>query len=315
MKANKKLLSIIIPIFNEEDTLSETFSRLLDLYSNNSDLFDFEYIFVDDGSYDSSYSKLINFSIENNFVKIVKFTRNFGHQIAITAGLDFSSGDYVAIIDGDLQDPPELIIDMIEKIEDGYEIVYGKRIAREGETTSKKLSAYFFYRVLNYLCSINIPTDAGDFRVMTRRCVDQLLKMPERHKFIRGMVPWLGFSSFPFEYRRSARFAGETKFPIGKMINFAVNAIFSFSIKPLTLAIKIGISFLILSLIWSVYTLYDRFVLNSVIPGYTAILLAILIIGGIQIIILGILGQYIGKIFEEIKNRPLYVVDRKINLN
>jgi dolichol-phosphate mannosyltransferase len=309
MQINKKLLSIVIPIFNEQDTLSETFSRLLDLYRINSSLIDFEFIFVDDGSTDYSYTKLKQFSSEKNFVKVIKLTRNFGHQIAITAGLDYSTGDYVAIIDGDLQDPPELIIDMIVKIEEGYEIVYGKRISRQGETVSKKLAAYFFYRILNYLCSINIPTDTGDFRVMTRRCVDQLLKMPERHRFIRGMIPWLGFRSYAFEYKRAQRFAGNTKFPASKMINFALNAIFSFSIKPLTIAIKIGLSFLLLSILWGCFTLYNRLVLGSAIPGYTAILLAILMVGGIQIIILGILGQYIGKIYEESKNRPLYIVD------
>lgn len=308
------MLSVVIPIFNEQDTIPELFRRLEGLRQKIHEKENVEFIFVNDGSGDHSYEMLVRLAEQNKHVKIISFSRNFGHQIAITAGIDYASGKYVAIIDGDLQDPPELIDDMCVMAKQGYDVVYGKRRRREGETWSKKVSAALFYRTLSYLCDIEIPVDTGDFRVMSRRAVNAFKSLRERHRFVRGMVPWVGFRSAALEYDRGARYAGETKYPLRKMLSFAANAVLSFSRKPLTLATRLGAVTVLVGVAIGVYMLYLKLFTSIPVPGMTAIIVTIVVFGGIQILLIGIAGEYIARIFEEVKGRPLYIVEETRNL-
>lgn len=309
----KKLLSIVVPVFNEEESINETVSRLLALRDFLSSEVDMELLLINDGSKDLTLDILKKIAIKDPGVKVLSFSRNFGHQIAITAGIDFALGDYVAVIDADLQDPPELIGDMYRLALTGFDVVYGKRRSRTGESIFKKFSAAAFYRILNYMCEIDIPTDTGDFRLMSRKVVDAFNQLRERHRFVRGMVPWLGFRTIQLEYDRSERFAGETKYPLGKMIGFAVNAILSFSKKPLTMAIRLGFFTIIIGVLLGSYMLYSKLFTNIPIPGFTALICAIIFFSGIQILLIGVVGEYIARIFEEVKGRPLYFVDEVIN--
>ena len=227
MLREKHLISIVVPVFNEEDSITETVKRFQQLRTDLAQEINVEIIFVDDGCKDSTLLRLRTFAEKSSDIKVISLSRNFGHQIAITAGIDLAFGDYVAVIDGDLQDPPELIADMYRKALTGFDVIYGKRRTRAGETLFKKATAAGFYRLLNYMCEIDIPTDTGDFRLMSRNVVDAFKQMRERHRFVRGMVPWLGFKSSYIEYDRAERFAGETKYPIKKMLIFATNAILS----------------------------------------------------------------------------------------
>jgi glycosyltransferase involved in cell wall biosynthesis len=312
----KKLptLSIVIPVYNEMESIAETVRRVQILRNNLAKEVDVELIFVNDGSKDSSLEILRNLSEYNNYIKIISLSRNFGHQIAVTAGIDYSIGDYVAVIDADLQDPPELIIDMYRLALTGFEVVYGKRRARAGESVFKKVTAAAFYRLLNYLCETDIPPDTGDFRLMSRRVVNALKRCREQHRFIRGLVPWIGYRSASLEYDRSERFAGKTKYPFKKMLEFAATAILSFSTKPLTIAIRIGLTTILLGILGAVYMLYLKLFTNIPVPGLTAILLSIVFFSGVQILLIGIVGEYIGRIFEQVKGRPLYLVDETVNL-
>jgi glycosyltransferase involved in cell wall biosynthesis len=314
MSREKSLLSIVIPVFNEEESITETVNRLQQLRADLAQEINVELIFVDDGCMDRTLAHLRSFAEHNSNVKVISLSRNFGHQIAITAGIDLALGDYVAVIDGDLQDPPELIAEMYRKALTGFDVVYGKRRTRAGETIFKKVTAAVFYRLLNYMCEINIPTDAGDFRLMSRKVVDALKQMRERHRFVRGMVPWLGYKSVPLEYDRAERFAGETKYPLSKMLSFATNAILSFSSKPLTLAIRLGFVTICFGIFGGIYMLYLKLFTNTPIPGLTAILLSIVVFSGVQILLVGLVGEYIARIFEEIKGRPLYLVSETINI-
>jgi len=314
MPNEKKLLSIVVPVFNEEESIAETVKRLQKLRDYLAQEINVELIFVDDGCKDKTLVYLRNFTEHNPNVKVISLSRNFGHQIAITAGIDMASGDFVAVIDGDLQDPPELIADMYRKALTGFDVVYGKRRTRAGETIFKKATAAGFYRLLNYMCEIEIPTDTGDFRLMSRKVVDAFKQMRERHRFVRGMVPWLGFKSVPLEYDRAERFAGETKYPLKKMLAFATNAILSFSSKPLTMAIRLGFLTILAGLVGAAYMLYLKLFTSIPVPGLTAILLSIVLFSGVQILLIGVVGEYIALIFEEIKGRPLYLVAETINI-
>ncbi|MBF0232140.1 MAG: glycosyltransferase family 2 protein [Desulfamplus sp.] len=314
MISEKKLLSIVIPVFNEEESIIETVKRLQKLQDNLEHEVDVELVFVDDGSKDKTLAHLRGISELNPRVRVISFSRNFGHQIAITAGIDIARGNYVAVIDADLQDPPELIADMYRIALTGYDVVYGKRRSRAGESVFKKVTAAGFYRLLNYMCEIDIPTDTGDFRLMSRKVVEVFKQMRERHRFVRGMVPWLGFRAIPFEYDRSERFAGQTKYPLNKMIAFATNAILSFSTKPLTMAIRLGSLTIFLGCVGGGYMLYLKLFTNTLVPGLTAILLSIVLFSGVQILLIGVIGEYIARIFQEVKGRPLYIVAETINL-
>lgn len=293
-----KILDIIVPVFNEESCINETIKRLENVRENLNSELDVNFVFVNDGSKDETANIIATYGQNNKYVKLINFSRNFGHQIAVTAGLDNTNADYVAIIDADLQDPPELIIDMYNKTKDGYDIVYGKRLKRENETAFKKFTAFAFYRVLNYMCDIDIPKDTGDFRLMTKPVVDTLKNMSEHHRFIRGMVPWTGFKSTPIMFNRDERFAGETKYPLSKMLKLASNAIFSFSTKPLKVFYVIGILLLFLAIL-NISNVY---------------LTSLFLVGALQLFGMGLLGEYLGRIFDDVKDRPLYVVKNKINL-
>jgi polyisoprenyl-phosphate glycosyltransferase len=310
----RDLLSIVVPVYNEEESIAETVSRLEDLRASNVQEVDIELIFVNDGSRDNSLRLLKQMAGSNPAIKVISFSRNFGHQIAITAGMDMATGGYVAVIDADLQDPPELITDMYRLALSGYDVVYGKRRSRAGETVFKKVTAAGFYRVLNYMCDIDIPADTGDFRLMSRKAVDSFKQLREKHRFVRGMVPWLGYKAAPLEYDRAERFAGVTKYPLRKMVAFATNAILSFSIKPLAMAVRLGLLTILAGLLGGVYLLYLKLFTDFPVLGLTAILITIVIFGGVQILLIGVVGEYIARIFEEVKNRPLYLVEETVNL-
>ncbi len=314
MLHNRHLLSIVVPVFNEEESITETVRRLIDLRAELAHEVEVELLFVDDGSKDRTLLLLRQMAEGNGFIKTISFSRNFGHQIAITAGIDMAQGNFVAVIDADLQDPPELIADMYRIALTGVDVVYGKRRSRAGETIFKKVTAAAFYRLLNYMCEMDIPTDTGDFRLMSRKVVDAFKQMRERHRFVRGMVPWLGFKSASLEYDRAERFAGETKYPLKKMLAFATNAILSFSSKPLTLAIRLGVFTICIGLMGGLYMLYLKLFTIVPVPGLTAILLSIVVFSGVQILLIGVMGEYIARIFEEIKGRPLYLVAESINI-
>lgn len=268
----------------------------------------YELIFVDDGSTDGSYEKLIALANANADTKIIKFSRNFGHQIAITAGIDLAKGDAVVVIDADLQDPPEVIKAFVDKWQEGYDVVYGVRAKRDGESKLKLLTAATFYRLLHRIIKLDIPVDVGDFRLMSRRVVNQFMKLREKDRFVRGLVSWVGFKQIGVQYLRDKRFAGETKFPYRKMIKFALDGITSFSDLPLKLATWLGYftSFLALLYLCSVFV---QKALGYTVQGWATIMVAVLFIGGVQLISIGIIGEYVGRIFNETKQRPLYVID------
>jgi dolichol-phosphate mannosyltransferase len=304
--------SIIIPIYNEEGNINKLYERLKSLIKNiNSE---FEFIFINDGSKDQSIQLIKLIASKDSDVKFINFSRNFGHQIAVTAGLDKSTGDRIVIIDADLQDPPELIIDMFNKMDDGYEVVYAKRKARKGESWLKKFTAKMFYRILKSITSVNIPVDTGDFRIMDRKIVDALKEMPEQQKFLRGQISWIGFNQTYIEYERNERFAGETGYTYKKMIRFALDGITSFSNFPLKFASICGFVVSGIAFIVMLYALYSRFISKDYIEGWTSIIISVLFLGGIQLISIGIIGEYISRLSSNVRNRPLYII-RESNIN
>lgn len=305
----RKSLDIIVPVYNEEECLSETIKRLMAVRETLYTELDVNFIFVNDGSKDKSLEILREYANKYPFVKALGFSRNFGHQFAVSAGLDYSTGDYVAIIDADLQDPPELIKDMYEKTKEGYQVVYGKRLKRKKETAFKKFTAFAFYRVFDLLCQIKVPTDTGDFRLITREVVEAIKKMPEKHRFLRAMVPWVGFNSTPLYYNRDERFAGTTHYPLSKMLKLAADGILSFSTKPLKF-IHLLAGLLTILAVASAVTGF--FWANGLLLCLITAL--ILFVGALQLLALGIIGEYVGRIYEEVKDRPIYIVKDKFNI-
>ena len=301
--------SIILPVFNEQDNLLKLHQRLTGTIDSITT--DYEMIFIDDCSNDNSYEILKALNEQDLRVKIIKFTKNCGHQIAITCGLDFAEGDAAIIMDADLQDPPEAIPKFIEKHEQGYEIVYAIREKREGETFFKKVTAFFFYRVMKVFTNIEMPLDAGDFRLIDRKVIDSLKSMQERNKFLRGLIVWTGYSQIGIPFRRDARNAGTTKYTTLKMFKLAFDGIFSFSNIPLRFATIFGLLVSVLSFLLAIYALYLKFS-NIAVPGWTSLLLTILFIGGVQLMTIGIIGEYLGRIYDEVKMRPLYIIKKKI---
>ncbi len=269
-----------------------------------------ELICINDGSRDRSLALLLDLHQRDPRVKVLEFSRNFGHQIAITAGTDFAEGDAVIVMDADLQDPPEVILRMIEQWRAGYEVVYAVRTQRQGESWFKLVTASLFYRLLQRLSEVEIPLDAGDFRLMDRRVVLAMRQLREKHRFMRGLSSWVGFKQTPVEYERAERFAGETKYPIQKMVRLALVAVTSFSYLPLRLATYFGFSLAALSLVSIILTVILRLAGNSFFEGQATTLVSVLLLGGIQLIFLGIIGEYLGRIYDEVKNRPLYLVSR-----
>jgi len=302
-----QLLSVIIPCYNEEAVIDETTKRLMK-FCSDVDRMDVELIFIDDGSSDRTRDVLKRFAETDRRIKIVCFARNFGHQIAVTAGIDAACGDAVVVIDADLQDPPEVVHEMIDKWRNGYDVVYGTRIARDGESAFKLATARCFYRLINRLADIYIPVDTGDFRLMSRDVVETLRSMPERDRFVRGMVSWVGFKQTIVPYERARRYAGYSKYPLRKMMRFAIDGILSFSTKPLQISVAAGMICASLALAGICYALFLRLFTNVWVEGWTALIITILFVGGVELVSLGILGEYVGRMYQEIKSRPLYVV-------
>jgi len=310
----KPLVSIVVPCMNEAEVIRETCCRLVRVLDKSS--FVFELVFVDDGSRDCTAEILRELQIADSRVRVVRLSRNFGHQIAITAGLEHAAGDAVAVIDADLQDPPELLVEFVTKWADGYDVVYGVRTEREGETAFKLWTAKCFYRVIGKLADTEIPLDTGDFRLMDRRVVDALLSMPERDRFVRGMVSWLGFSQVAVPYKRAARLAGKTKYPLFKMMKFATDGIVSFSIIPLRLATWMGFLASGISVLGIIVVLLERYLgVLGLVKGWSSTVIAVLFIGGVQLVCMGIIGEYVGRIYGETKRRPLYVVRERIGFD
>ncbi|KAA3633004.1 MAG: glycosyltransferase [Bacteroidetes bacterium] len=304
---DKPALSIIIPVYNEEATIPEMYRRLNLAVSTITE--DYEFVFVNDGSRDGSLVQLIRLTEMDKRVFYINFSRNFGHQIAVTAGLDACNGDAVVIIDGDLQDPPEVIPELYKKYKEGFEVVYGKRSDRAGESIFKKMTAKWFYRILKNLTSIDIPLDTGDFRLVDRKIVDYLKQMPEQNKFLRGQIAWLGFNQTDVMFSRDKRQHGETGYPFSKMLKFALDGITSFSDKPLSLVTKLGFTISLISFLIILYATYAHFVLDRTITGWTSLIISSMFIGGVQLISIGIIGEYISRMNKNTINRPLYIVE------
>lgn len=307
------LLSVVVPMYYEEAVAEECYKRLKKVMDDNN--FNYELIFVNDGSKDRTYEILKNIALSDKNAKIINFSRNFGHQIAVTAGVEAASGDALVIIDADLQDPPELITDMVKLWKEGYEVVYAKRKQRKGETFFKLTTAKYFYKFLAHMSEITIPKDTGDFRLIDRKVANAFLSMPEKNRFIRGMVSWVGFNQTYVEYERDERFAGETKYPLKKMIKFAKDGIISFSTKPLKIITTIGFVSVILSLAILIYSLISKIFEKDIARGWTSIMCALTFFGGVQMLSLGVIGEYIARIYDESKGRPLYIIKDKVNFH
>ncbi|MBE7432472.1 MAG: glycosyltransferase family 2 protein [Anaerolineales bacterium] len=298
--------SIIAPIFNEIDNLPELYRRVKEVMDSNGE--PWEFILVDDGSSDGSTDKIRQLAAKDKTIRPVIFARNFGHQVAITAGWDYARGDAIIIIDADLQDPPEVILDLAKKWKEGYEVVYAVRGEREGESIFKLWTASIFYRLIYRITDVKIPVDTGDFRLMDRKVVNVLKKMKERHRFPRGMSAWVGFKQIGVNYKRAARHAGVTKYPFRKMLKLAVNAITGFSYLPLQVATFFGFISAGLAILAIPIVVYMRIAGSQAFFGQATTLIAVLFLGGVQLISLGILGEYIGRLYDEAKGRPLYIV-------
>jgi dolichol-phosphate mannosyltransferase len=301
-------ISIVVPVYNEEKSIRLMYDRLLASISKISS--NFEIIYVNDGSRDNSFLELVKLSKEDERVKYINFSRNFGHQIAVTAGLDKSKGDAVVIIDGDLQDPPEVIPEMYAKHKEGFEVVYGQRLKRKGESFFKKITAKYFYRILKKITSVNIPVDTGDFRLIDRKIVNDLKNMPEQNKFLRGQIAWLGYRQTSVFFERDERKFGETGYPFSKMLKFALDGITGFSDVPLQFVTKTGIFISFISFLIILYAVFSHFVLEKTITGWTSLIISSMFIGGVQLISIGIIGEYISRINKNVQNRPLYIIDQ-----
>ena len=309
-----KKISVVIPMYYEEEVADICYKRVVNNLKKLSDKYSYEIIFINDGSKDSTLEILKKIASNDDNVKIISFSRNFGHQAAVTAGIRNVTGDAVIIMDADLQDPPELFEGMIEKWEEGYDVVYGKRKTREGESIFKLLTARMFYNTLNKLSEIEIPKDTGDFRLVDRKVIDVIATLPEHNKFLRGLFSWVGFNQYAYEYNRVNRVAGKTKYPFKKMFKLATDGILSFSAKPLKIVGAIGIFSVIVSIIILIYSIVSyMFKLNSLTPGWTSIMCTMTFIGGIILISLWMIGEYIARIYEESLGRPEYIIDELIN--
>ncbi len=306
---NRHLVSVVIPIYNEFETLPELISRL-DKTIQTHPGFEWEVLFVNDGSSDGSTQLLSDFTHRYSWASALHLSRNFGHQTAISAGIDFAGGDAVIVMDGDLQDPPELLPQMIETWLSGYDVVYATRKHREGETPFKLLTAKLFYRLLKKFSDVEIPLDTGDFRLMSRPVVNAFSMMRERNRFIRGMVSWVGFSQTALYYERDKRNYGETKYTLFKMIRFAVDGLLSFSTVPLQWITTLGFIISAISFLAVLAVFYVSLVLQVTLPGWSSIMVAILMMGGIQLVCMGMIGEYVGRIFDEVRNRPLYLLSK-----
>lgn len=307
MKTRRTDFSVIIPVFNEQEVVHELYERIRNTVAPLSE--NYEIIFINDGSRDLSLMRILELTKKDNRVFYLNFSRNFGHQIAVTAGLDVCNGDAVVIIDGDLQDPPELIADLYRKYKEGYEVVYARREERKGESMFKKLTARIFYRVLKKMTTIEIPIDTGDFRLIDRKIVEYLRLMPEQNKFLRGQIAWLGFRQAEVRFNRDKRKHGKTGYSVSKMFRFAMDGITSFSDKPLQSVTKLGFAFSFVSFAIILYAIYSHYILERTITGWTSLIISSMFIGGVQLISVGIIGEYISRINKNLLKRPLYIVE------
>jgi glycosyltransferase involved in cell wall biosynthesis len=305
---NKVVISVIVPIFNEEKLIGELYNRLAQSVGQLTQ--NYELIFVNDGSTDHSLFEILKLSENDERVLYINFSRNFGHQIAVTAGLDACKGKAVVIIDGDLQDPPELIPELYQKHQEGFEVVYAKRKSRKGENFFKRFTAKAFYRILKAITSIDIPIDNGDYRLIDKKVVHYLRQMPEQNKFLRGQIAWIGFKQTQVYFDREKRKYGKTNYSLGKMLHFAMDGITSFSDVPLKIVTRLGflISFVAFLIIF--YASYSHFVLRETISGWTSLIMSATLIGGVQLISIGIIGEYLSRINKNVLNRPLYIVEK-----
>ena len=302
------LISVVVPCYNEEAVVNVLHARLcavLDALPAR-----YEIVFVNDGSRDGTLRNLLELAHLHTNLRIVDFTRNFGHQVAVSAGLEYAVGDVVVLIDADLQDPPDLIPDMLAKWREGYDVVYAVRQTRNGESWFKKFTAHAFYKAVARMTDVSIPVDTGDFRLISRSVVDDLLKIRERHRFIRGLVSWVGYNQVGIPYHRDRRYAGESKYPLRKMLVFAFDGITSFSIKPLQWAGYAGFVAAFLGLVGLVWVLAVHFATDAALHGWTSLMVGVLFLGGVQLLVLGVLGEYVGRIYDEVRQRPLYLVRR-----
>lgn len=309
--SNSTVYSVIVPLYNEEFVISESYKRLKKVMDCAED--NYEIIFVNDGSKDKTRDKVEEICKNDEKIKLINFSRNFGHQAAITAGMDLALGDAVIVIDADLQDPPEVILKMIEKWKEGYEVVYGKRIKREGETLFKKITAKLFYRVLKSMTTVNIPVDTGDFRLIDRKVCDALIALPEKNRYVRGLVSWVGYKQTSVEFVRQERFAGETKYPFKKMMKLAFDGITSFSYKPLVIAGYFGGLTFLIGVIATIVVIIKDMINRTEVINFGLILAMNVMMFGMTLGSIGIMGQYIGRIFDESKGRPIYIIDSTIN--
>ena len=307
-------VSLVIPMYYEEQVAEECYKRVTKVLKEIKN-YEYEVIFVNDGSKDKTLEILENIAKEDKNIKVVSFSRNFGHQAAVTAGLKYVTGDAIVIMDADLQDPPELIPDMLRYWEDGYEVIYGKRKTREGESAFKLLTAKAFYNTLNKLSDVEIPKDTGDFRLVDKKVVAVINSLPEHNKFLRGLFSWVGFKQYAYEYERKERFAGKTKYPLKKMFKLAQDGILSFSTKPLKIVGGLGIISVIISICILIYSILSfAFKWNNLTPGWTSLMCTITFLGGVILISLWMIGEYIARIYDETKQRPQYIVDKTINI-
>jgi dolichol-phosphate mannosyltransferase len=305
-------LTLVLPIYNEEEVIPILHDRLQSFLGTLG--VDTEVLFVNDGSRDKSLELLRELAKKDARYKVLGFSRNFGHQSAITAGVDYARGKAVVVMDADLQDPPEVVVEMLERWREGYDVVYGKRGSREGETWFKLITAKYFYRVFAAMIPIEVPLDTGDFRLMSRQVVLTLRSLRESHRFVRGMVAWVGFKQIAVIYDRPGRAAGETKYPLKKMVRFAIDGITSFSVVPLRFATYLGIFISLASVAYAMWALFVKLVLHATVQGWTTTVVLVALLSSVQLLMIGILGEYVGRIYEQVKLRPLYIVRDRVNL-
>lgn len=312
MSRDKEVCSVVIPVFNEEDNLELLHRRLSKVLQHSCE--DYEIILVDDGSRDNSLQVIMRLRKSNPRVKVISFSRNFGHQMAITAGIDYSSGDAVIVMDADLQDPPEVVPQLIEKWREGYDTVYAIRESRK-DPILKRAIAFVFYRLFNRISEVDVPVDAGDFRLMSRRVVDILRTMPERNRYLRGLASWVGFSQASISYARDERSRGERKYTVWQSARLAVDGITSFSHFPLRFVTQLGLAVSLAGFLYGAIIIILGLFFGRVVPGWTTLMAAVIFLGGIQLIVIGVVGEYIGRIYVEVQRRPLYLIKQKIGFS
>ncbi|MFN8238508.1 MAG: glycosyltransferase family 2 protein [Chitinophagales bacterium] len=299
-------ISVVVPVYNEENNLAVLLDRIVNTVTSISN--DYEIIFINDGSKDNSLAVIKKFAESNRQIRYIDFSKNFGHQLAVFAGLENATGDAIVIIDADLQDPPELITDLYSKMKEGYDVVFAQREHREGESWHKLITAKLFYRFINRLSEVKIPLDTGDYRIISKKIKDIIVAMPERNKFLRGQIAWAGFNQTSIAYKRDERYSGNTNYSYPKMFAFAFDGITAFSNLPLRLATYLGFVVSLISFFVILYTLYQKYVNNNTVQGWSSLMISVLFLGGVQLICLGIIGEYLSRIMDNVKQRPLYIV-------